>query len=155
MKRLLIPADFSNTTLEIIKAAADHFTDEKISIVLFHAFELPDSDAHIMRYASHQQTVGLVTEDFRKECRRITLSKKNLKDISIRYFYGSTPFAFSNFLDANEINSIVFPENLTLKMIARNSIKPDRLIAKSRLPIVSKLIPKRVAVQEPELAEYN
>jgi len=155
MKRLLIPSDFSNTTLDVIRSVADHFGDEKISILLFHAFELPDSDAHIMRYANSQQTQGLVTEDFRRECRRAMISKKNLKDIGIKYFYGSTPFAFSNFLEANDISAIVCPEHLPLRMLARNSIKPHRLIAKSRLPIITQFVAKKPKVSIEKYADME
>ncbi len=139
MKRLLIPSDFTQTTLDVINTAAEHFAGEKISIVLFHAFELPDSDAHVMMYATHRQTLGLVPDDFRRACRKIVLGRTNVKDINIRYFYGSTPYAFGNFLEGNKIDAIISPDNLHVAMIAKNSIPHERLIARSQCPVISQL----------------
>jgi len=136
MKHVLIPSDFSRQSIELVSLVVNQFPGEKISIILFHAFDIPDSEAHIMRYASERRLAGLVNEEFRRACRRVSVTHANIREVNIRCFYGNTSFVFQNFLEANKIDIIVFPDGYSPKMLSPNSIDPAGLIYKSGLPVI-------------------
>jgi len=138
MTNVLIPTDFSVSSLELINLAAQSMPG-KMNVYLFHAFDMPDSLADAMIRTGGNGHYSLVTEELRLRCKQIKTANANISNISFRIMYGTTVSAFQNFAEANEINTIILPEEYFFIPVVRDSVNPERMLKKSGITVIRSL----------------
>jgi hypothetical protein len=145
MRNVLIPTDFSVASLTLVEQTAQTLEGESLSIVLFHAFEIPTFASDLLDIRNKLPYQDLVTEAFRTACKRIKLQhSKTLRSIAIRHMYGDTVAVFRNFVDANDIDLIVIPEGYVFHVVHPGSVNPQPLFTRASVPLLTafKPVPK-------------
>jgi hypothetical protein len=139
MKNILIPTDFSVSSLEHIGTVARLYP-EKINILLFHAFDMPASLRDAISKAGISGHNSLVTEELRMKCKRIKQQRPNINNIHFRMMYGTTNAAFRNFAEANEVHLIALPPGYKFKHTIRESVDPLHMFRRSGIELLSNLV---------------
>ncbi|HJU45959.1 MAG TPA: hypothetical protein VJ647_04200 [Chitinophagaceae bacterium] len=138
MQNILIPTDFTAQSLQFVSKTAAALQGEKINIVLFHAFNLPDDIVDLMFISREKVHQGLVSDEFRNQCRKLkNLYFDTIHSIHVKYMYGSTVRMFKNFADANTIDMIVLPGDLRLQLPHKYSFDPVPLLKKAGIKTIT------------------
>ncbi len=135
---VLIPTDFTGNSLDSVNSIAKAMP-EKMNIILFHAFDMPESLLDAMMRKGMNGHSNLVTEDLRLKCKRIKQQNKHVQNIYFRSMYGTTVAAFRNFAEANAIALIVLPAGYRYLPTVRESVNPLRMFQKSGIRLVTDL----------------
>lgn len=155
MKNVLIPTDFTPASLDLVATVAQSL-NSKFNIVLFHALEMPDNLIDAMRRAGLKDHNQLISETLRIKCRKLKATYSNINNISFKIMHGSTPAAFENYADANDIDLIVYPEGYTFIPVVRESVNPERMFRKSGIELMRRMAPKKTVKEEtPQPAQAN
>jgi len=137
MKTLLIPTDFNVKSLNCIPDLIQQYTPQKLNIILVHMMKITDNIHELLmlsrRSAEHQH----ISAEFYNACALLKREHANsINNIRIEFFYGSTVAVFKNFLEANEVDSIVMLQNYPYTMLNKNSIEPAILVNRSGIEVV-------------------
>ncbi len=144
MTNVLFPTDFNPASLRMVETAIKNSND-KINIVLFHAFEISDDPFELLTGGPKATVSQLMTEGFRQACKQLKDSyPKVVNKISINWMHGSTVAVFRNFIDANDIDMICCPVEYTFKKSHKTSVDPQPFFKKSSLPMVKQLMERKV-----------
>jgi hypothetical protein len=137
MKNILIPADFSKTTLDMICLVAGHYL-QPVNVILFHALkqEKESAGADERRDA---RLVHLLTDDFRHACKKIRQQYQGIKHISVKTFYGNSATALAAFLRLNKVDEIVLVPASSFRKTTVNSISPVPMLKKCGIPVIDHL----------------
>lgn len=147
MRNVLIPTDFSPASLLLADKAIAALNDQNINIVLFHAFEKPCTSDDVLGNSRRLPYVHLLTDEFRSACKRLKATHaRKVQNIHIRHLYGSTTPLFRNFIDANDIDTIVCLEGFEFVPVTKESVNPLRMFNKSGITLITKLERKQVFV---------
>jgi hypothetical protein len=108
--RLLIPVDFTNTTLETIEWALSVFDENPVEIVLLLAREMEYSMTEMILYRPKPFLDEVFTTDFKASIAELRQMYTNtLAKIHVEVFHGNTVQAMKNFLEIHTINCICLP----------------------------------------------
>jgi hypothetical protein len=154
MKNILIPSDFSSQSLECVKVLLHELKNERFNILLVHPLLMPDSMIELMLIARQNEEEAYVSEDFRRWCRQLeSKHQEQIHSIRIRCFYGDTPAVFKNFLEANRIDLVVYPEHYQYRKLSRKSVDPPQLIQNCgrKIMIVTKEMVKKETMSFPRM----
>lgn len=147
MINILIPTDFTATSVKMVDQAIKSTTENAVNCILFHAFSLPDSPHDLLGSGYREPALGLMNEAFRQACKQLKDDNpKKVNKIFIRCMNGDTKAVFRNFVDANDIDLIYFPDNFTYSRIHEQSVNPTTFFKKSGLPIINETCIKRELV---------
>ena len=142
MKTFLIPTDFTSASLQLIEETIRCCRPERVNIILFHAFEMPQSMQDIVGTGSKPH-LQVMNERFRRGCKRIKEKYGPVvENIVFRHMYGNTVSVFKNYLQFNKVDAIVFPDGFLYHAVHDRSVDPARLIKKSKYPVISTLAPE-------------
>lgn len=147
MKNVLIPTDFTPASLDLIANVAQALPG-KISIILFHALEMPDNLIDAIRRAGLKDHNQLISEALRIKCKKLKSMYSNINNISFKIMHGSTPAVFENYAEANDIDLIVYPEGYTFIPVVRESVNPERMFKKSGIELMRRFTPKKVVKED-------
>lgn len=155
MRNVLLPTDFSVASLELAGMAVQYVKNQELNILLFHAFEMPFADSEIAGSRDKLPYQNMVTEAFRNACKQLKQKyPKNIRSIAIRHLYGNTAAVFRNFLDANDIDVIVCPDNYVFNRVHPQSVDPRPLFRKGGIPLLKDLSTRaRTAEQDASLLQ--
>lgn len=147
MRNVLIPTDFSIESLRLAEQTLEALDDQTMTITLFHAFDI-NGFAPDMLGSSRRLPYGhLLTDAFRIACKKLKENyPQTLQSIHVRHMYGNNNAVFRNFIDAHDIDMIVYPPNYVFNAITPQSINPGSLFEKSGIPLISNLRRKRTVV---------
>jgi hypothetical protein len=138
MKHILIPTDFSEKSLELIRFTANVFADEEIKITLLHVLRMPDSINDLLLLPRHGRHYRLVNPDFRKGYESLQqVYRQTIKHLYVEFLHGDTLQLFRNFLFARHIDAIVYPDNYIYLKPGRDSVDPKDLIRKAGCPVLT------------------
>lgn len=147
MRNILIPTDFSEASLQLVERTIDVLDDQQVSITLFHAFDMQNYAPDVLGSPRRVPYAHLLTDEFRNACKRIKdRNSKLVKGIFFKHMFGNTASVFRNFLDANDIDMIVAPDDFRWSPVSATSIDPTSLFAKSGIPVLKNLQRKRTVV---------
>lgn len=107
-KTILFQTDFSLESLKgVKKILADSTHDSRFDIILLHGFRLSDSINELLFFSKHQTIKKLSNSTF-TDAHKVLLNKYSSKISSFRIdlFTGWNMAAFSNFLEANQVDCI-------------------------------------------------
>lgn len=137
MINILVPTDFSVASVSWIRAAVRASKANECNIILFHAFAIPDSAFDLLANDEPPVPSGILTDAFRIACRQAKLeSNKAVRKIVVRTMRGNSRPLFRNFIDANEIDMIYFPEDAVLAKAHPLSIDPTPLFKDCGAPVL-------------------
>jgi hypothetical protein len=136
MKNILVPSDFSESSLACVDTLLHRFKHERLNVLLFHGVWLPDSITELLLLAERKEEEDM-SETFRNCCQHLVEEHQpQLHTIRARYFYGSTVAVFKNFLDAHDIDLIAYPRNYRFRQLFKHSLNPSHLIDKCGMDVL-------------------
>lgn len=137
MANVLIPTDFTQASLQLAAQALDALNVSPVNIILFHAFEQPQTEFELLSPTRPRPFANLVTEDLRQACKQFKdKHSTKVQKIYFRFLEGETAPLFRNFIDANEVDLIFCPENYVPVKVHNLSIDPRPLFKKAGVPLV-------------------
>ena len=137
MKNILIPTDFSIKSLKLVSIVAEHFPNKELNIILVHALE-PDSSISGMLMLSKRLKVNtLCSDEFRDAC-EVLRNKyaSTIVKIKIEFYFGTSRFYRNNYLNARQIDLIVFPTDYVLAAPSKHSVDMGKLFSNSGYPVL-------------------
>lgn len=135
MKHILIPTDFTLSSLNVLRFGADAFNEE-LTITMLHFMEMPDSITDLLMLPREPSNFNLISPEFREGISLI-LNRygSQIKRIRNDFFVGDGRRQFKNYLEHHKIDTIVFPENYTMSMPSKRSYQPEKLIWNTNWPV--------------------
>jgi len=144
MKKILIPTDFSEESLNILSDYMLSCTEKEVSVLFFSGIKLSDSISDLLLLSRRTREVELIPRSFNNFCSCVQNEFNSVTKVRFEYFYGNTMALFRNFLDANGINEIVYDPNMELQKITKSSLDIIDIINKSNwnkwTPVVTRSI---------------
>lgn len=137
MQTILIPTDFSTSSLDAMSPLCSQNHSEELTLVFVHLFKLSDSIGDLLMLSRRSREYEYVGEAFYQQCEELKVQFPNIKAIKIEFFYGSTLVLFKSFLDFHEISGILHSSNCSWSSINAASINPNVLTHKLGLPEVT------------------
>lgn len=107
---ILIPTDFTITSLNLLKQALKNNEDREKSYILVFVTTASDSITDLL-FSSKSSFIKANTNDTFLEGLDILKNKysETIKSIQIEPFYGFTKAAFRNFINANDVSEVYLP----------------------------------------------
>lgn len=114
MENVLIPTDFTLASLRPIALLAEAFPERKFSVTLFHPFRMP-SDIRSLLFLQKSIPVSQMFQDeLRAECRRLKQQYgSTIANISFKPLYGLTKATTDLFIEANEVDTLLYDDRYT------------------------------------------
>lgn len=137
MQTILIPTDFSASSLDCMSQLCSQNHSEELTLVFVHMFKLSDSIGDLLMLSRRSREYEYVGEAFYQQCDELRVQFPNIKAIKIEFFYGSTLVLFREFLDFHEVSGVLHPSNCSWSSINGASINPNVLAHKLGLPEVT------------------
>jgi hypothetical protein len=137
IKHVLIPTDFTVKSLQVVRYALEDAGTAKLNILLFHMVDIPHSITDLLFFSKEQLRRKLINQDFKDAC--AVLRNKyasSVADIQCEVFYGSSAAVFENYVDARNVDVIMYNKSLVLKKIDARSIDPYKLIRRCHKPLM-------------------
>jgi hypothetical protein len=145
MKTILIPTDFTSASLQTIEETIRYFRPEPVNIVLFHAFEMPESMQDAVG-SDNKPHLQVMSERFRRGCKRLKDKYgAAVYNIGFRHLYGNSVRVFKNYLEFNKVDLIVYPNNQQWQATHQRSVAPDHLVEKCGCPVISSVAVEKAA----------
>jgi hypothetical protein len=144
MKSILIPTDFTISSLRLISAATEHFKGQRLQIHLIHALEPEDSIAGLLFINRRLRLHSLYDDTFLQACEIIRNKYASvISKISIAFYLGGSENSKNNFLNARGMDAIVLPINYSYKNdFSVNSLDPVGLWENTSLPVIYLSLPE-------------
>lgn len=134
---IIIPSDFTLSSLNIIPVLAERYPKQKLNISLVHFLQLSDSISDLLLLSRRSREYQLISDEFYAGC---TILKNDYADqienIIPDFFYGNTVAVFKNYLEEKETELIAMPENHNYARLTSNSFDPTILMQRSGYKIV-------------------
>jgi hypothetical protein len=151
MRNVLVPTDFSSASFDLVEKAIHTMGEQVVNITMFHAFQMPFFVSNLVRN-QRKPYHDLLTDVFRNNCKQIKQQyPKQVNTIVFRHLYGNTPAVFRHFVDANDIDLIVYPDQYEFFPVHPDSVNPDSMFKKSRVPLLRQFKSKRRIITIPEI----
>lgn len=139
MLNILCPTDFTSSSLQHIATAVKR-SNQKVNIVLFHAFALPSSPFDLLTSDYKKPEYSLMTESFRVACRQLKEQHPQIiNKINVNCMQGNTKALFRNFIDAKDIDFICCPEGYNYLSVHNQSVNPIPLFKNAGIPMVKEI----------------
>jgi hypothetical protein len=138
MKQILIPTDFSLSSLDLVEQTAETLNADRMNVILFHVFDMPSGIRDLLFLNKSIHHTNLVSDQFMVKCE--ALKKRypfNIHSITLQYVYGDSKSIFKSFLAACGADMIVCPDHLKLRLTHPSSVDPSRLIARCKVPLLT------------------
>lgn len=132
-KTIIIPTDFTIESLEVLKETLDQNTKENYNLILLHGVDVGNSITELLTFNKHKLLRKLSNTDFEDAC-AIIKNKFESKITSFRVdiFTGYNQAAFDNYLEANNVEEALIPEEELVKT-SKNSFDLVKFILGSKI----------------------
>ena len=149
MRNVLIPTDFTTQSLQLVARSLEALDEQPTNIILFHAFEINCNAEDFLGSTRRLPYADVLTDEFRNGCRRLkTTFAKFVHQVNIRHMYGTSVSVFRNFIDANDIDVIIYPNNYIFQKVTACSVNPDKMFRKAGIPILHPVTRKSSFTQQ-------
>src|SRR5687768_12341216 len=102
MKTILIPTDFTISSLNAIKSAVSIFDKDTLCIKLLHVIKEPEGIGEML-FHSRRTNGKFITDDFKTACDVIKNKySSQINSIVPVFFQGTSSLAFKNFIAGNK-----------------------------------------------------
>jgi hypothetical protein len=151
MRNVLVPTDFSPASFDLAEKAIHTMGEQVLNITMFHAFQMPFFVSDLIG-KQRQPYHDLLTDAFRNSCKQLKQQfPKQVNSIVFKHLFGNTPAVFRNFVDANDIDLIVYPDQYEFRQVHPDSVNPDNMFKRSRVPLLRQFKSKPRIVTMPEI----
>lgn len=135
MKTLLIPTDLDVQSLNSIPSLVKQFNPEKLNIILVHMMKITDSITDLLMLPRRSSEFQRVSQNFKAAFNKLKNQyANNINTMRIEFFYGNTVAVLSNFLEANEVDTIILLKEYDYKLNNEYSIDPTVLLKRCEKP---------------------
>jgi hypothetical protein len=135
---ILIPTDFSLTSLQAIPALMQRQPGKKFNILLVNFLGLSDSISDLLMLSRRSREYEHITQEFMDECKRLAAQYPNqIDNLQTEFFYGNTVAVFKNYLEAREIDQIAKLKDYNCALLTPNSYEPTQLLERSKYPVLT------------------
>jgi hypothetical protein len=149
MKTILFPTDFTPQSLSILEQYIKGVSASRSTIILFAAFEMPDSEQDVIG-AGNKPHLQVMNEEFRKGCKRLKEKyAERIGNIYYKYMYGNTGKVFKNYLEFNEVDEVFFPDGYQLIQPHQRFINPGSLLNNTSVKIIREIPVMQTAKPKP------
>lgn len=132
MSKILIPTDFSESSLNQLDTFIQNNQEEGFECVLMFSDFLDDSITELLFYNQTKFLNEKMSKNFKTKFEEIKVKYTAKCSINILPFHGFTTNAFKNFLEGNDISNCFVPKNLEYKI----GVNPNKFITKSKLKTI-------------------
>lgn len=137
MKNILIPTDFTVKSLKLINRAVEHYNGEELNILLVHALEPDHSISGLLLLNKRLNVHRLYTDQFQEACEVLRNKYASvIRKIKIEFYYGSTRSYLNNFLEARNIDAILFAGDYELSKPSVASRDALQVWGKCNYPVI-------------------
>ncbi|MES2647067.1 MAG: universal stress protein [Bacteroidota bacterium] len=137
MANILVPTDFTPASLKLAEEAIKKTGESCPNIILFHAFELPDSPFDLLTSSYKEPYIKLMSEPFRQACKQLKDEyPKQVNKILIRCMNGNSKALFRNFAEANDIDLIYCPDHYVFSKVHDRSVDCISYFKKAGIPLL-------------------
>lgn len=144
MKNVLIPTDFTISSLRLISASIAHFEGQQLEIHLIHALEPDDSISGLLFMNKRLKAHSLYDDTFLQACEMLKNKYASvITKINVAFYMGSSQSYKNNFLDARKIDTVILPVNYVFKNCSpEQSVQPSGLWKNISVPIIHITLPE-------------
>jgi hypothetical protein len=136
MKTVLIPTDFNVDNTKIIDAFSLNYNLDKVTFIFLHSYKLSDSITDMLMLSRRSRDYENISDEFYATLEHYKQKyPAMIKQIRVEYFYGSTVAAFKNFLEAFDVDAIIYPKDYAFIPLNKYSIDPKHLTARCGYPV--------------------
>lgn len=136
MKHILIPTDFSISSLQAVHSVVAQYPADTLRITLFH-LRTPASDISALYRSLRNKHMAMVTEDFQEACQIMqNRYSSKIKVMRVEFGFGTTVAYLNNLLEGLKVDEILICPELKMEY-GKDSIDPVPLLRKSRWTVVS------------------
>ncbi len=132
MNHILIPTDFSKESLQVLEDYLISCPYERVTVLFFHVIKLSDSITDLLLLSRRTKETEIIPNSFKNYCACIQDEFSKVDEVHFQYFYGHTMALFRNFIEANQIDLIVYDPRIKMEKLSKASIDPYEIINKSR-----------------------
>lgn len=125
IKKILIPTDFTVTSLHVLRHAMEKNIDSKVDVILAHAIHPPDSITELLFFSKVKLIEEIKSSEFSDAC-NLLKSKYNssLNFLILDLFLGNNRSYLENFLKGYKIDEIYIPSNYKWTLPHKLSFDP-------------------------------
>lgn len=139
MLNILLPTDFTAESFKLADLTVRYFNCE-MNLFLFHVCDLPDNYNDLLK-KDRPPYMEMLNDQFRVRCRQLKEKHPDLlRKISFLFMQGNTQAVFNHHMEANSIDTLVWPEAYVFNKVHPRSIDPSDFFSRSRLPVVKQLV---------------
>ncbi|MCW5906797.1 MAG: hypothetical protein KIS94_02975 [Chitinophagales bacterium] len=136
-KRILIPTDFSVSSLNVLKTVlGSNLHGEKYDIILLHGIRMNDSISDLLFFSKNNLLRSVSNPEF--DHALMVLKNKyasSIQNIRSDVFTGYNQSAFNSYLEANRIDEAYVSENYCHAKAGKQSFDVSPYILKSNLKV--------------------
>lgn len=123
IKTILIPTDFTAKSLGILKKFLDNSYDgTSYRVILLHGMNLGDSISELMFLNRSEVLKELTNKDFENTIQLIKAEyQEKVYSIHKEIFSGFNQNAFNNFLEGNQVDEILVPDQFSYEYTDKKS----------------------------------
>ena len=137
MTNILVPTDFTVNSLKLAAKALRNDRIGRCNLILFHAFELPESPFDLLGSRYKDPAGELMNEPFRQACKQFKENySQKVSKVIVRTLIGDTRNVFRNFAEANDIDLIYCPEDYVFLKAHKRSVNPTSLFKNCGVPFL-------------------
>lgn len=134
-RTILIPIDFTVSSLNTLKLVSRQHKSEQVHVVLMYAEHLSSSISELLYYSPSKRIQSLAGPLFTDAIDIIRNSNETgLLSVKIELFHGMNVRAFNHFAEAHGIDLAYLPKSYRLQ-IRKQGFDPCKLIKASGLPV--------------------
>ncbi len=139
MLNILLPTDFTADSFRLAEMAVRYFNCE-MNLFLFHVCDLPDNYNDLLKKA-RPPYADMLNDQFRVRCKQLKDKyPEQLKKVSFLFMHGHSQSLFNHHIEANRIDTLVWPESYVFQKVHNRSIDPTLFFTSSSLPVVRQLV---------------
>lgn len=131
MKTVLIPTDFSPSSLQLVEFALLQFKDTPLDIILVHGFRQSDRYWDLQTYSPAKQIRSMCSKEFYRAKELLLLEhKEQIKSVRVELYTGSNDYMFKKFVADQCITAALVTSQRMLNFSHRRSFDPTPLAKK-------------------------
>lgn len=158
MINVLVPIDFSISSLNIIHNVVAKYPGEKIAVYLVHALKSGNGISDLLFINRRLNVSNLYEQDFIDACEMIKNKYESvIAKIKIEMYYGESRKYLKSFLEHREIAAVFFTKNYTLNSLSDRSRDMYSLFDKVDIPVYHETVDltKMRKIQEQKLVQED
>lgn len=133
-KTILLPTDFTLNSLNLAKQAIEKnaHSNAKLNLLLVHGIDVSDSITDLLFFSKGKLLKSLIDDTFQEGCSVLRNGfGDELNSLRIDLFTGFTQSAFNAYVQANQVDAILYADSTTKLRPHRSSVDIRRFFSKA------------------------